>query len=353
MDEILQDFDKHGFTNDLVDWYEVNKRALPWRETRDPYKIWISEIMLQQTQVDTVIPYFQRFMAKYPTVQALAAADEHEVLKLWEGLGYYSRAQNLHTAAKMVVADFLGEIPDDKKAINQLKGVGPYTSGAILSIAFDQAQPAVDGNVFRVISRILNLHDNTSEGKTRKKFEAIVSELLKETKPSAFNQALMELGAMVCTPKTPQCLLCPVRDYCRGYEAGQVLNLPVKHKAKKQKRIDYMVLVLSNELGEFAIEKRPETGLLANMWQFPMLEGKDLSENKIRSVFQAQYGVDIALQQERYRLKHVFTHLIWQLNVVQAIVKDERDIQGLTFVSIKDLATYPISKSHQNIIERL
>lgn len=208
------------FSTELLSWYERSKRDLPWRRHRDPYYIWVSEIMLQQTRVDTVIPYFQRFIERFPTIRDLAEAPEEEVLKCWEGLGYYSRARNLQAAAKQVMERHGGIVPDTKAEVSALKGVGPYTTGAILSIAFNRPEPAVDGNVMRVLSRYFLIEEDVAKAGTRTLMEELAAELIPEGRASDFNQALMELGALVCTPKSPQCLICPVMARCAGRLEG-------------------------------------------------------------------------------------------------------------------------------------
>src|SRR5690625_3988866 len=239
--KILHHFNKNQFRVDLLQWYKENKRELPWRKTVDPYKIWVSEIMLQQTKVDTVIPYYENFMKQSPTIYDLAAADEQEVLKMWEGLGYYSRARNLYSAAKEVVANYEGKVPKNREKIGQLKGIGPYTRGAILSIAFNQPEPAVDGNVMRVLSRVLLIEENINEQKVKTKFESIVKEIISKEDPSSFNQGLMEIGALICTPKNPACLLCPIQQHCRALQKGMAEHLPIKLKKKRQKEVAYYV----------------------------------------------------------------------------------------------------------------
>lgn len=350
-EEKLQNFDKATFRNNLLQWYEENKRQLPWRESSDPYFIWISEIMLQQTKVDTVINYFNRFTQQFPKIEDLADADEQTVLKMWEGLGYYSRARNIHHTAREVVATYESKLPDNPKQLGALKGIGPYTQGAILSIAFNQPEPAVDGNVMRVLSRVLHITDNISEGKTRKRFEAIVRELICETDPSSFNQGLMELGALICTPRKPACLLCPVRPVCRGFEDGVAEDLPVKLKAKKQKEIAYDVLIIRDEKGRIAIEKRPEKGLLANMWQFPMVERPRVQMN---DQVENEYGLQINLVKELGDLSHIFSHIIWKLSIYEAevgqITKTEL-ADKFKFVEVAAFDNYPFSVSHLKIMD--
>src|SRR4051794_22479382 len=256
--------DIKGFSRDLIGWFNDEKRDLPWRKDRDPYKIWVSEIMLQQTRVDTVIPYFNRFMEQFPTIEALSMAEEEKILKAWEGLGYYSRARNLHSAVKEVHEKYGGEVPADPKEISALKGVGPYTAGAILSIAYGIPEPAVDGNVMRVLSRILSIWEDIAKPATRKVFEEAVRKLISHNNPSYFNQALMELGALICTPSSPSCLLCPVREHCSAFAEGVQRELPVKTKKNKQREVQLAAAILTDEAGRILIHKRPDHGLLAN-----------------------------------------------------------------------------------------
>ncbi|WP_077317998.1 A/G-specific adenine glycosylase [Virgibacillus proomii] len=349
--EKLQYIDSAAFQQDLIAWYQRNKRDLPWRKDQDPYKIWVSEVMLQQTKVDTVIPYFNRFIKKYPTPEALAEADEEEVLKEWEGLGYYSRARNLHHAVREVVASYGGKVPDTPDELGDLKGVGPYTKGAILSIAFNQPEPAVDGNVMRVFSRILKIEDDISQQRTKKLFEHYVRKLIDTSDPSSFNQAVMELGALICTPKSPACLLCPVQTHCQAFAAGIEETLPVKNKAKKQKTIAYVVILAKNKNDEYIIEKRPDNGLLANLWQFPMVPIEEIGWDHLENWVYGEYGLQIALGDKVGKLKHVFSHIIWQLEIYQAetmeeTVKDRR----LKFVNCQELSNYPFPVSHQKIM---
>jgi len=343
--DFIKDFNYLKFQEDLITWYEANKRDLPWRKTKDPYLIWISEIMLQQTQVNTVIPYFENFKSKYPSVKDLAEADEQEVLKDWEGLGYYSRARNLHAAVKEVASKYNGIVPSNLKDLGDLKGIGPYTKGAIASIAFNKPEPAVDGNVMRVLSRVLLITENISEAKTKKIFENIIYKIISQEDPSSFNQGLMELGATVCTPRQPLCLHCPVREHCKAFEQGIQTDLPIKNKAKKQRIEHYSLVLLRDNTGKIAIEKRPNEGLLANMWQFPMIRTDQIKEENLEEWFYGAYGVKIKQIDEHIQFKHVFSHIIWELKVIDAsLIQD--DASELTFVNKEKLANYPFSVSH-------
>ncbi|HLR53529.1 MAG TPA: A/G-specific adenine glycosylase [Pseudogracilibacillus sp.] len=349
MDKTLQNFDKASFVETLNVWYEANKRDLPWRKTKDPYKIWVSEIMLQQTKVDTVIAYYEKFMERFPTIHNLAHAEEQEVLKLWEGLGYYSRARNLHTAAQEVVYELAGNIPTNAEGLGKLKGIGPYTKGAISSIAYEQEEPAVDGNVMRVLSRVLNITDNISDPKTRRRFEEIIRELLAFGNPSSFNQGLMELGALICAPKNPACLHCPVRMHCRGLETGEMVNLPVKQKKKKQRVERYAVFLLQDETGKIAVEQRPSKGLLANMWQFPMLEMGRLPENIAEEKIHLHKQTEIEIKEKRGEVKHVFSHVIWELEIYPANVIHKAMPNDYFFLSPEEMREYPFSVAHQKV----
>jgi len=233
----MSEFNKITFRKALIEWYLEEKRNLPWRQTSDPYKIWVSEIMLQQTRVDTVIPYYNRFIDAFPSMGELANADEEKLLKQWEGLGYYSRARNLQAGVREVVENYNSVVPQTREEISTLKGVGPYTAGAILSIAYGRPEHAVDGNVMRVLSRVLLIKEDIAKPKTRKIFEQAVSEIIDVQDPSSFNQGLMELGAVICTPTSPKCLLCPVRENCSAFYAGEQNDLPIKTKNKKNKSV--------------------------------------------------------------------------------------------------------------------
>lgn len=263
------------YSQPLLDWYRSVRRDLPWRRSRDPYHIWVSEIMLQQTRVETVIPYFNRFMEWFPTVEALAYAPEEQVLKAWEGLGYYSRARNLQAAAREVCELYGGKVPDTKEGVAGLKGVGPYTAGAILSIAFNKPEPAVDGNVMRVLSRYLMLEEDIAKASTRVGIEKLAQALIPEGAAGDFNQALMELGATVCTPKAAHCLPCPVMEFCGARLAGRVEELPVKAKAKPPRPERRAVALVEGEgahAGRVLVRQRPADGLLARLWELPHVQ---------------------------------------------------------------------------------
>lgn len=350
----LQKIDEATFQHDLLHWFHDQKRSLPWREDQDPYKVWVSEIMLQQTKVDTVIPYFNRFIEKFPTVEKLAEAEEQDVLKAWEGLGYYSRAKNLQYAVREVAETYNGQVPNNAKQLSALKGVGPYTTGAILSIAYGVPEPAVDGNVMRVLSRILMIEDDIAKASTRRIFERAVRELISHEDPSGFNQGLMELGALACTPKSPACMLCPVQSHCQAFDQGTQLLYPVKTKAKKQKKLAYFTCVLQNKQGEFFIEQRPNEGLLANMWQFPMVLKQDVDEEHLEAWVEEKFQVSIKEKEKLPGIKHVFSHVIWDLDVRMFQIESEDDSNvERSMLKLDDLSAYPFPVPFQKLIRSL
>ncbi|MFS0636421.1 A/G-specific adenine glycosylase [Mesobacillus foraminis] len=350
----LEEMDIPSFREDLIGWFEKEQRDLPWRKDRDPYKIWVSEVMLQQTRVDTVIPYFNRFLEQFPSLDALAEADEEKVLKAWEGLGYYSRVRNLQSAVKEVQEKYNGIVPDSPKEISALKGVGPYTAGAILSIAYAKPEPAVDGNVMRVLSRILLIWDDIAKPASRRIFEEAVRELISHENPSYFNQAMMELGALICTPTSPSCLLCPVRDHCQAFNEGVQDELPVKTKKKKQRPVELTAAVLRNHEGKLLIRKRPDTGLLANLWEFPTTEVNlefRSEKEQFADYFKDQYETGITLGEMLGRIEHVFSHLIWNLHVFTGTIQGQiKEASDLRLVSLDEIDEFAFPVSHQRIL---
>lgn len=349
---VLNNMNISQFQQDLINWYHKEKRDLPWRRERDPYKIWVSEIMLQQTRVDTVIPYFNRFMEQFPTIESLAEADEEAILKAWEGLGYYSRVRNLQSAVREVAAEYGGKVPADKNAFLSLKGVGPYTGGAVLSIAYGLPEPAVDGNVMRVMSRLLTMWDDIAKPSSRKKFEEAVQALMYHDDPSSFNQALMELGATVCTPSSPACLLCPVQQHCQAFEEGVQRELPVKTKKKADKRVQMGAAVLTAPDGSIVIEKRPSTGLLAQLWQFPNAELPKGAHPRraLEELLTEQYGQRVTIQSDKLTdITHVFSHLTWDISVYKGAIEGVPVKERIKSVPVEEVESHAFSVSHQKI----
>ncbi|WP_018132643.1 A/G-specific adenine glycosylase [Effusibacillus pohliae] len=340
----------------LLAWYNEAKRDLPWRRTSDPYKIWVSEVMLQQTRVETVIPYWNRFIERFPTVEALADAPEEEVLKLWEGLGYYSRARNLQAAVREVKAKYGGRVPDKQEEMLALPGVGRYTSGAVLSIAYNVPVPAVDGNVFRVLSRIFLIEDDVSKPAARKKFEALAEFLIPPGEASNFNQSLMELGARVCMPKHPRCERCPVHDMCRAYKEGVQEDLPVKGKKKPPRPIDIATGIVWNA-GRVLITRRPPQGLLAGLWEFPGGEvaGGESHKAALQRIFAEKWNLSVRVQSHFANVQHTFSHIRWNLQAYtcEANGGAAAEAEDTRWVQVWQLADFPMPVAHQKLAKAL
>lgn len=295
----------------LLAWYRQSARILPWRENTDPYRVWVSEIMLQQTRVDTVIPYYERFMARLPSVQALAEVREEELLKLWEGLGYYSRARNLQKAARCICKESGGAFPSSYEQLCSLPGVGPYTAGAIASIAFGLPVPAVDGNVLRVLSRLTENPRDIAEPAVKKQMTAALAQVYPAGHCGDFTQSLMELGAVVCVPNgLPKCGGCPLRQLCRAFRHGTQTEYPVQTK-KQPRRAEQKTVLLLCCGGRAAVRKRPQGGLLGGLWEFPCLDGA-LSAAEIAAWLEQQ-GAHAAHIERALSRKHIFTHVEWDM----------------------------------------
>lgn len=306
----------------LLQWYDEHARDLPWRRSRDPYKIWVSEIMAQQTRMTALLPYYERFMERFPSVEALAAADVDEVLKLWEGLGYYSRAHNLHKAAQLIVERHGGRLPDCEKTLRSLPGIGEYTAGAVLSIAFDRPVPAIDGNVLRVFSRLECNAMDIAQPATKSSLSAYVRTLI-PLRAGAFAQAVMELGALVCTSRSPSCGVCPVASLCKAFDSGVQHELPVKARKTPQHELEKTVLMLCADMGgedHFLMRRRPEK-LLRGLWVFDLLDGACEGDEIEEHIASRSLTCDEIISAGRAR--HVFTHLIWDMNGYFCRVRQE------------------------------
>lgn len=327
----------------LLSWYRKNRRILPWRENRDAYRIWISEIMLQQTRVEAVKPYFARFIEHFPTVRALADASEDELLKCWEGLGYYSRARNLQKAAKVIVSEYEGVLPASVQDLLSLPGIGNYTAGAVASIAYEIPAPAVDGNVLRVLSRVTGSRDDILKQSTKRKMEELVQTILSEGDAGDLNQALIETGAVVCIPNgEPLCDRCPFYTVCFAREKGLISELPVK-SPKKKRKIEEITVLLMEYRDKIAIRKRSADGLLASLYEFPNVPGK-------RSAGQVQELVGTGGEiKELKEAKHIFSHTEWVMTgyfiSLSGLPADfpEAGIDDVVFVEWEELKNkYPI-----------
>ncbi len=358
-----------SFAERLLAWFGERKRDLPWRKNKNPYHVWVSEIMLQQTRVETVIPYFERFIARFPTIHDLAEAPEADVLKMWEGLGYYSRARNLQAAVREVQASYGGVVPSDAVQIATLKGVGPYTAGAILSIAYDVPEPAVDGNVLRVMTRYKLLYDDIAKAKTRVRIENILRPLIPLQAPGDFTQALMELGSLVCVPKNPKCDICPVAADCEAKLAGVQSELPVKTKAKQPRAEFRAVAFVQRMIGgerKFLLRRRPEQGLLAGLWECPHIEHDDTQTDipLLSEHCAAEYGIPMQRSERMPDFEHVFSHIHWHLRVYRFHVDDEFHgndakhvgVDGLPehvrWVSVRELGDYTLPLVFSKIIRQ-
>jgi A/G-specific adenine glycosylase len=293
-----------GIRHALLEFYSGARRDLPWRRDRDPYGVWISEVMAQQTRIDTVVPYWQRWMRRFPDVLALADAPLDDVLKQWEGLGYYSRARNLHAAAQLLREEHDGRIPDSVAALRRLPGVGDYTAGAVASMAFQRPEPAVDGNVRRVLARLLD-----EPAPAPALLQDVARALVDPDRPGEFNQALMELGSLVCTPRAPRCDTCPLRAHCAAYHNGTQLQRPAAPSKKKVPEYDVATLVLQRPDGHVLLTRRPENGLLAGMWTFPGLEYEAGTSGDTALRLALTLGVRTSRPPRRIGLvTHIFSH---------------------------------------------
>ncbi len=335
----------------LIDWYEENHRKLPWRETSHPYYIWLSEIMCQQTQVTTVIDYYNRFIQKFPHIEDLANATEDEVYKMWEGLGYYSRAKRLMLCAREVVAGYDGVFPRTYKEIIKLPGIGPYTAGAVLSIAYGVIEPAIDGNVMRVYSRLYNITDDVGKADARMKFDPYVREDLPE-EISYFNQGLMELGATICTPTKPSCDQCPIAEHCMAKTLGIQSTLPVK-TPKAKKKVKKMTVAYIQHGDEVMVEKRGTQGLLANLWGFPITESEsDGHQNNVEGWLEDNYGLKVKVVEEIMQKKHVFTHLVWEMTMIRYEAEEKVAIEDpeVHWSKDKSFEKYPLPTAFRKLL---
>ena len=324
----------------LLAWYDQHARTLPWRGIHDPYRTWVSETMLQQTRVETVMGYYARFLERFPTVADLAAAPEDDVLKMGEGLGYYSRARNLHKGAKQVMAEFGGKIPADVEQLRKISGIGPYTAGAIASIAFDQPVPAVDGNVIRIVSRLRGIRENVGIPSVRRALEGEAASLVPQLRPGDFNQALMDLGSAICTPGTPSCEKCPLRDECDAYSAGDAEDLPVLPRKNPPKVIDYAVCLIFS--GDRVLMRQRTEAMLKGLWVFPMAEGK-YTLRQVPAAVKKLTKLAAKDVQSAGEAKHVFTHQIWQMQLyTMTVPEDAQAPNGYQFIPVGEMHTLAI-----------
>ena len=359
-----------SFRQKLLDWYDENKRDLPWRRSKNPYHIWVSEIMLQQTRVDTVIPYYERFLESFPTVESLANAPEERLLKAWEGLGYYSRVRNMQTAAQQIMNEFNGEFPSTYEGISSLKGIGPYTAGAISSIAFNLAQPAVDGNVMRVLARLFEVNHDIGNPSNRKIFQAMMEILIDPERPGDFNQALMDLGSDIEAPVNPRPEDSPVKDFSAAYQNGTMDRYPIKAAKKKPVPVYLNALVVQNAKGQFLLEKNESEKLLAGFWHFPLIEVDEFSKKEELNLFnqvaepsiqlgpspqesfEQDYDLEVAWQDSHFEeVKHIFSHRKWHVRILSGQVVDSKEYcdKEVVWLTPEEFELYPLAKPQQKI----
>ncbi|MFB9768950.1 A/G-specific adenine glycosylase [Lactiplantibacillus modestisalitolerans] len=353
-----------AFQTTLLDWYDRAGRDLPWRHDQEPYHVWVSEIMLQQTQVQTVIPYYERFMDWFPTLKALADAPEERLLKAWEGLGYYSRVRNMQRCARQLINDYDGQWPQTAAELTELIGIGPYTAGAIASIAFGEAVPAVDGNAYRVFSRLLEIDADVAKPQTRTVFERAISRIISRERPGDFNQAIMDLGASYMTARQPDSAHSPVKAFNQAYLDGVEAQYPVKTKKPRPVPVAY-VAVLATMADRWLMVQRPSTGMLANLWTVPLLAVTDLDLaddatdaellHAVTTTFTKDYQLtltDVQLVSGR-PVTHTFTHQKWTIRLVRATVQpaDLAYFDGRA-VTEKQLAALPMPKVQEKVFVR-
>ncbi len=350
---------KFQLSQQLLKWYTQEGRSLPWRDDPAPYAVWVSEIMAQQTRLETVIPYYQRWMAQFPNIASLAAASQQEVLNAWEGLGYYSRARNLHKAAGIVADKYNGALPEDKSTLLSLPGIGRYTAGAILSIAFGQDEAVVDGNVKRVYARlfVVDAWINTSAGE--KEIWALAEEHLPAGQAADYNQALMDLGAMVCLPRSPNCAVCPLADLCQAHLSGRVDEFPVKQAKKKTPHYIVTAAVIHGENNTVLITQRPQDAMLGGMWEFPggkQEPGESLEDCLKREILE-ELACRIEVRQPVGAFKHAYTHFKVTLHAFHAELRSDtielRYHQDARWIPLADLDEIPMGKIDRMISDQL
>ena len=340
------------FCNSLINWYLENKRDLPWRKTTDPYPIWLSEIMLQQTRVAQGTPYFLSFTTAFPTVFDLANANEEQVLKLWQGLGYYSRARNLHKTAQTVAFELAGIFPDNYADLLKLKGIGEYTAAAIASFSYNECVPVVDGNVFRVLSRYFDIETDISQASAKKEFALLAFELMPKNNPAIFNQAIMEFGALQCVPKSPNCSICIFNDSCLALQKKKVDQLPVKSKKTKVRNRYFNYLIVADQDDNTIIQKRTAKGIWHNLYEFPLIETEKTEDfsvisNYIQNDFFNENSIESILEYNSENIIHKLSHQHLHIKFWKVTLKDKIE----NGISLQTLKTFPFPIVIHNFIE--
>ncbi len=343
---------------DLLRWFEVHQRAMPWRETQDPYRIWLSEVMLQQTQVETVIPYYNRFVERYPQIHSLAQASDDEVLKLWEGLGYYRRCHHFIQAVRDVETRYGGTVPDDPIAFKNLPGVGDYTTAAVMSIAYGRVLPVVDGNVIRVMTRVFRISGEVGKAGTKKQIHDAMARIISHNRPGDFNQAVMELGALVCTPKKPRCDACPICRHCGAFLNDDIARYPlIERKAKVPEYRVGLGLIVKD--GRFLVQKRPSAGHLAGLWELPGGKtgpGESIEQSLMRKC-REDLGLDVEILESLGDARHVYSHFKIHVTVYACRIGDQKESslkrQPLAWISEKDLENYSFPTVNHKLFKKI
>ncbi len=336
----------------LLRWYKLNARTLPWRGHADPYAVWVSEIMLQQTRVDTVIPYFEKWMTRFPTVESLAQASEQDVLNLWEGLGYYSRARNLHKAARLVAEKFDGQLPHTVDALRMLPGIGRYTAGAIASMAFGLDEPVLDGNLRRVYARLFNIDSPADSPQGEKLFWSIASENLPKGKAGDYNQALMDLGATICTPQNPRCLICPLMGECAAQKLGlQELRPVLKAKASVPQYVQVAAVI--ERRGRVLLAKRPSRGLLGGLWEFPNARVTGDPARMLKKAIRGATRLTVRAEAELGVIQHAYTHFKITVHAYRCELLEMSPDKNLKWIRLGELEDYPMGKIDRQIARKL
>lgn len=349
---------KNEIPQKLLKWYSVNKRTFPWRDHPDPYAVWVSEVMAQQTRLETVLPYFRDWMARFPSVVALAAANQQDVLAVWEGLGYYSRARNLHQAAQIVAREYNGILPRTAAELKKLPGIGRYTAGAIASIAFGADEAVVDGNVKRVLARLFSIEEAVNSTSGEKLVWELAGELIPPGQAGDFNQALMDLGAMVCLPRQPDCANCPLAEQCGAYRTGRQEDFPVKTRRESIPHHTVTAAVIRKG-NSVLIAQRPENALLGGLWEFPggKQEDHESLESCLKREIKEELGVTIEVGAKLGVYRHAYTHYKVTLHAFETVMKDKRlrlvDHQDAAWVAVDRLGDYPMGKLDRQISQTL
>ena len=355
----LDSDDRRDLARRLMQWFAVHARDLPWRHDRTPYRVWVSEVMLQQTQAATVARYYRRFLKRFPTIESLAGASLEEVLKMWEGLGYYGRARYLHQAARHLVATNSGRLPSDRDELQSLPGIGTYTAGAIGSIAFGQRVAAVDGNACRVLCRVFSIRDDVTRSATRRKLKEIATNLLPEQHAGKFNEALIELGATVCTSRSPSCQLCPLADLCRARAANEQETLPVTRRRGKRPHYDVAAAVTIGDDGAVLVARRKLDDMLGGLWEFPggkCQDGESLPACLVREM-EEELGVIVDVGPPLTVVEHAYTHFSITLHAFICLLVDGQprclDCAAFRWVRPPDLDELPMSVADRKIAQAL